>query len=903
MVRSPRRFIVVLLGLLAVSGLAYGGTVWEMQLPDSSSDPVTIAVGASVTFSNIPAINPTGKRVTLSFLMRGEGIPPGRKHCIRIRVNGVEVGSGLDRSMIRLLNKPLWHPGEKDSSTGIFYEWRRYYRPSQGWILMSSYNYLANPSFPHLVDSEWPNSVLAIEDLVNSGGLNEIQITNEHPTKSAILSSIFIKLTDEDGFGDMTPLSPFPDRPPARTPDQVRVMPDVSVDANGGLIIQMDNQTYRIDSLFSFPGGGYNIIGSGAPPEPSEPGFSVAVTQLDSNNWQIIGEGQYHRITRTVSICCNKVRVTETIKNKTASVLGVIIKHYLKFDGKRIANALVGGNPDPSLTNLTTNANPTLYMPLDQGGLAFVINDDFFRQYGEFFYDRDLEGTGIKTNNLVLSANNSYSMEWSVYVVPDQRGYGNYFDFVNILREHWHGNFRANGPYIFEGPDRILDLTDQYLANVAAGSDLYAIVLTSSFEYTPGNYPSWFGDFYLYDDTDPVSRAYTDNMTAALAKIRRSAPWVKVLHKFHCDINVLGPNSQFNDSMVRDQNDNLVYYSSYGAICYPTMTNSYGAALFETIRKIFEDYGYDGLFWDEFKGSGAGGNMLVPETTFDQYDGLTGVVDSATKEVLITTARIFTLSASWRKEALDRVRNYGGVVLMNGPPGHPDYSAMRYARMVESHGRAERSYETNLYSPLCYTGSSTITIAQTRERLDMGGIPLRVPRGNGIGFMANMFPITPIEIHKGWILAQECLVTARDGSFGWDESVTGTLYGYDASRNLVEMNPVTVPPDSVGGLSITVPANGLVVLVRDDATTTAEPTNCQEVWQQGYGMLADVQHDCYINWGDFAIFASNWLDQSCDVVADFTGNCKVDWGDFAIFADSWLDCNDPENMPPCVPNW
>ena len=73
------------------------------------------------------------------------------------------------------------------------------------------------------------------------------------------------------------------------------------------------------------------------------------------------------------------------------------------------------------------------------------------------------------------------------------------------------------------------------------------------------------------------------------------------------------------------------------------------------------------------------------------------------------------------------------------------------------------------------------------------------------------FPLTPIELHDGWILAQERLITARSGRFAWDTPVAGTLYKFNANGKQVEKKQVTVP---VQGLDIVVPDDGLVILIR-----------------------------------------------------------------------------------------
>ncbi len=51
------------------------------------------------------------------------------------------------------------------------------------------------------------------------------------------------------------------------------------------------------------------------------------------------------------------------------------------------------------------------------------------------------------------------------------------------------------------------------------------------------------------------------------------------------------------------------------------------------------------------------------------------------------------------------------------------------------------------------------------------------------------------------------------------------------------------------------------------------PTTCAEVVARGYGIRADLDDNCYVNWGDFSVFAA-----------------------------SWLRCNDPAN-PICEQTW
>jgi len=64
----------------------------------------------------------------------------------------------------------------------------------------------------------------------------------------------------------------------------------------------------------------------------------------------------------------------------------------------------------------------------------------------------------------------------------------------------------------------------------------------------------------------------------------------------------------------------------------------------------------------------------------------------------------------------------------------------------------------------------------------------------------------------------------------------------------------------------------------------------------------DLNQDCYVNWADFGVFASHWLESGCTEPyrcqgADLDDSGEVNWADFGVFAGGWLDCTDPN--PPC----
>jgi len=87
----------------------------------------------------------------------------------------------------------------------------------------------------------------------------------------------------------------------------------------------------------------------------------------------------------------------------------------------------------------------------------------------------------------------------------------------------------------------------------------------------------------------------------------------------------------------------------------------------------------------------------------------------------------------------------------------------------------------------------------------------------------------------------------------------------------------------------------------------AEPTTCAEAISQGYGIASDLDDDCYVNWSDFSVFASHWLETDCADPdwcngADLDQDTFVNWSDFSVFAQDWLRCVDPQD-PNCEHPW
>jgi hypothetical protein len=116
---------------------------------------------------------------------------------------------------------------------------------------------------------------------------------------------------------------------------------------------------------------------------------------------------------------------------------------------------------------------------------------------------------------------------------------------------------------------------------------------------------------------------------------------------------------------------------------------------------------------------------------------------------------------------IKRVRGRGGILMGNGPPFTRALLATGMPRMVETQHNDYWCYEGNLGPPLGYIDWASSFKAIVRV-LRMACLPhgtnLNV---EGDEITRHLFPFTPIELHAGYMLGQERIITTHSGNYGW----------------------------------------------------------------------------------------------------------------------------------------
>ncbi len=80
----------------------------------------------------------------------------------------------------------------------------------------------------------------------------------------------------------------------------------------------------------------------------------------------------------------------------------------------------------------------------------------------------------------------------------------------------------------------------------------------------------------------------------------------------------------------------------------------------------------------------------------------------------------------------------------------------------------------------------------------------------------HMYPITPLELHEGWIVGQERIITKRSGLFGWGDRARHEVHVYDENgRELRDFRAPLVERDGANFSELRLAEGWSAVLIAD----------------------------------------------------------------------------------------
>jgi Concanavalin A-like lectin/glucanases superfamily len=575
----------------------------------------------------------------------------------------------------------------------------------------------------------------------------------------------------------------------------------VRVTNGGGFFIEAEARSFPVESSFSFPHGGDNrLVCAPAADAGGEPTWTVSRRQDTASTWAVEAQGAYYALSRRIVAEPGRVVVSDTLTNMSDAPVGILISNGVECNADGFDRAFLAGMETVTpVAGRELKTCPALLAASPGLGLGLVALDDVYivQSRGAF----DGRSASLSSSEFALDAGASYTLEWAVYVNTT----GDHYDLINaVRRDEGRNNVTVDGSLAFIPETqrrRDVDLVppgEYFDTRNAAYATLYCL--------------SWCTDdptislegieFVEYPEERQRIRAMMD----AMAAVR---PEVKGMFHVAQQLYATGrPEELWPDSRVVDADGNhAVYPYNYDSgtyfskeryddnwrwwIYYPTLDNSFGKALLDSVDVMMDDMGCRGVFVDGFLW-GYGG-----EYTYDRWDGHSADIDPKTRAISRKKGSTLLLTQDVMAAYCRKVWDKGGVVIANNTI--PTRTICSLPLIVDKE-ISEGPYVHLAPTPIALGNPGAIhseedVYRDVLSKLRWGNLYFYYGDPATLTYESvpkQMYPITVEEIHSGYVKGRERLVTMHSGVYGWPGNRDLHMaYRYDSRGHRMRPDYVT----------------------------------------------------------------------------------------------------------------
>jgi hypothetical protein len=497
---------------------------------------------------------------------------------------------------------------------------------------------------------------------------------------------------------------------------------------------------------------------------------------IAEGGFAVTAEAEDYRIDRRVFVHEEHIAVEDTVTNTSGRDIALLQRHETDADPGELEDLYLTGLTPPSKTGTAYEpSNPTLLLVHDDAQVGMVPHDDVLRVHSRL---RAMDGrAGIYDEDGALAAGATETYRWEIF--PGETT--GYYQMVNAIRRAHEVNFEIPGGFAFINPrEPFLSMSDEALGAWldVKNADYVAIsIRTPKYRGRPSH-----GSAFLRVD-HAVKKQFAE-------RIRRIRPQTKVLIYFHSFIDVTDDAPErFADCRTLAPDGTQRTYrdeDGYRRMFFPTEENAYGEILEQFVSIILEEIGADGVYWDEMSQSRWPYHYGAP------WDGRSADVNEETMQIQRKKTAVSLISQPFRlriaREILD-----GAMLIGNGAPITRTTTQLQFPRFTET-GSVSNMLRTHLYTPIGLGDHLTERTTQDcvdgmRRYLDYGGLYYFYSAQIAAEYpsiSAEMFPCTPLELHDGYLIAQERILTNTSGNFGWGDDSQFEVHVYDPTGVEVE---------------------------------------------------------------------------------------------------------------------
>ena len=509
----------------------------------------------------------------------------------------------------------------------------------------------------------------------------------------------------------------------------------------------------------------------------------------------VTNSNKYFKLKREIIRKKELMVIKDTVKN--ISGLDLPVKHFHEITVPTDSTFYINSfEVSKSMRDFIANhANSSTFVKQKKGGLGLFPLDDVTRVHAEN-YVKSATTAGLADRTLVLPPGKSLVTE--IAVIPAR---GDYFDFLNILRRELDVNFTLKGTLI------PLNNWWFYLNVWNYSKDWAKSVrqLRDIVKYTDAHY-AWaflgFSGTNMNIAIDGSNRPlhpreyYKKDMKASqklYALLKEAAPGLSTSVYYHCFLDYWPESEKLysDDAVINAYGEKEQYFKSTNpnkssGIYLPTLTNKFGKACTKRIESILKDHRQENshFYWDEFTSC-----KVAYSYNPRHWDGLSGDIDPQTHKLLRKKSSLCLMSGDFRHAMVKKIKAAGEDVMVNSQPRLRRLMKEKLMSFTET-ANIDNCARVQVYTPIQLgdhlVGSNAadpaVIYRQMLEGLDFGVLyyyyHLRyVPDHHTL--TQYMFPITPVELHRGYIIGKEKIVTKKSGLYGWNDTSKHEVHVYD----------------------------------------------------------------------------------------------------------------------------
>ena len=484
------------------------------------------------------------------------------------------------------------------------------------------------------------------------------------------------------------------------------------------------------------------------------------------------GSGPFFRHEREVIRHNEWVEVHDRFTNLASEDVPVMQEHSCPLGGRLRTVWLAGAETVGLAGRRTAPENPSVLGVTERAGVGmFPLNDEFLVHVET----SSTEGGELRLadRSFVLGAGKTYTAEWAIVPVPAP----DFWEFVNRARRAREVNFTLKWTFAFMSqPWPITMWTDEQFRQFIDNKSADFVVVSNNLARVRGRYPRCTE---MYEADLSAYRAF-------FAKFRRLYPDgdVKAGHYYHCFLDTTPGNAErFHEDRALDGQGNHMDYGgkgSYMKLYLPTLRKGgWGEEIAKWVGLILDDFGADGIFWDEFTRSRA-------PFLYDRWDGCTADIDPNTLRIRRRKGSVTLLSLPFREALVKRILGEGRPFVINGAPHTRTMVRHKFMAFTET-GSITRCRRMLLHSPVALGDHLTERVEEDAYEVMLAALEhgclyswysTRIfPTHKTL--TEHMFPFTPVELHSGTVIGRERIITKRSGLFGWGDASAFRAYVYD----------------------------------------------------------------------------------------------------------------------------